>query len=57
MGDDELSLESLNPHAVASSEIWGGMNGAKMVYFGTSDNDFWKSRPGIKENVYEVNFD
>lgn len=42
-----MSLESLNPHAEASSEIWGGMNSAKMVYFGTADTDFWKSRPGI----------
>jgi len=31
----------------ASSEIWGGINTPDQAIVGSSENNCWKSRPGI----------
>lgn len=42
---------------MASTEIWGGINSPNQAIIGTSENNCWKSRPGIKENIYELTFE
>jgi len=48
----EIGIPDLNPDSSASSELWGGMNIAKMPYSSPDPFDSWISRPGIMENVW-----